>query len=192
MTLQEHLGDPRTCAESPVDLGDLEALAEQVSARILLDQVSEDTMGPIAVAQSGPDRHLPGHGESGATISPHYDRLSPSPGELRRSVQRDLAAGVHAVKMREVAVFCLGVVPVFQPFLELAVAADLHGGQSRAFRRELATQRRIPSENLRSRDHRVEQVADNLHVHGRPGTDTRRDLVAEDLVMHRGVVRSMG
>ena len=65
-------------------------------------------------------------------------------------------------------------IPVLQPFLQLACAADLVGGEPGAGGGELGAETGVDAEDLGGLDAVGEQVAEDLLVHRRAGADARR------------------
>ena len=111
------------------------------------EQVVEHAVGVVAVAEPGPEVDLPGERPAGAAVAAEFERLAGGGEQLGR-VGRDLLAGEDAPQMRDVAVAVLGVVLVFEPFLELAVLADLVGRDPAAEFDELGAEFGIDAENL--------------------------------------------
>ena len=73
-----------------------------------------------------------------------------------------------------VNVRCLHV-PVFKPFLKLAVAADLIRRKPVTRCGNLFAEVFVHSKNFRCADAIAEQVAQDLHVHRRPGANRRAE-----------------
>jgi hypothetical protein len=73
--------------------------------------------------------------------------------------------------MRDVPVLLLGrlVIPVFEPFLELAALADAVGSQATPSCCRPREEFGVPIELLSCLDGLLEEVTKNLPVHGRPG-----------------------
>jgi hypothetical protein len=108
----------------------------------------------------------------------------------------NLVARKQGVQMRDVPMmnFRRLQVPVLQPFLKLSRLADLQGREARARGGDLRAEFRIHAENFRCLDAVGEQVAQNFHVHRRPGADAgmavgMRVLRRQGRTGHQPVVR---
>jgi hypothetical protein len=88
------------------------------------EQIVEHAMGPVAVAEPGPQIDLPGERPTRAAVAPHVERLASGGQELRR-IAVDFLAREHGPQMRHMPMPICGVVDVFEPFLQLAVLTDL-------------------------------------------------------------------
>ena len=87
--------------------------------------------------------------------------------QLGRAARRDLVPGMQREQMRDVAMAGLRLVVVLEPFLDLAVPADLQRRQPR--RAPLAfAELRVAAEDRRgARIAVAEQLAEDLRVHRR-------------------------
>jgi hypothetical protein len=108
-------------------------------------------------------------------------------GQGRRFVEIDLVAREQAIEMRDVAVMRLGRlrIPIRLPLLQLPLRANPVRRQLRARGEQFACEIRVLAKNLRRLRGLVEQVAQQLHVHRRPGAD-RGAAGMRILGRHRG------
>src|SRR3954464_8320582 len=101
--------------------------------------------------QPCPTIDAPGDRPTGREVAPCVERHSGRLSQIRRLAKRNLAAGIQSVQMRNVAVPLLSglLVPILEPFLQLAALADLIGRQPTAVAIQLGTKVGVDAENLR-------------------------------------------
>jgi len=92
-----------------------------------VEHVLDDSEGMVAVEHSCPEICLPSEAPSGSHVASRLEGDGGCREEVGMAVGRDLVGGVEAVEMRDVAVLVLGIVGIDEPFLQLPVAAYLHG-----------------------------------------------------------------
>ena len=128
-----------------------------------------------------PQAEAPRRRPARGLVATNLQRLLHRRREFRRAAQRDVAPRIQAVEMRDVAMMdVLRLhVPILQPFLQLPRAPDLIRREPGARDGKLLAQVCVHAEGFRRLDRVREQVAQDLHVHRRPGADggTERMLV---------------
>ncbi len=173
MTLEEHLHDARQAAEVAIDLKRGMSV-EQVGIGTRRSQEGpENRMGMLRLAQTSPQIQPPRDSPAGRFVAPDFEGTTGGGREGGRPFDRDLAARVKAVEMRHVPVMHLRRlrVPIFQPFLQLPRGADLMGREPRAGVEERLPEVRIDVQEGARFDAMSEEVAENLSIHRRSGTD---------------------
>ena len=148
VALQQHLGDGRRAAEVAVDL-ERRVRVEHVGIGALgAEQELQDVVGVVAVGEPRPEIDPPRRRPARRLIAANFERPFHGRGELRRAPDVDVVAGKQAEQVRDMPVMDLGRlhVPVVEPFLQLAGAADLQRRQPRA-----SGAPRLPADRRRSR-----------------------------------------
>ena len=150
------------------------------------EQVADQAVGPVPVAEAGPEVHLPGHRPAGAVVPSQLERAAHRLGQRGRLRGGDAAARVEADEVGQVAVVRLRLVEVLAPLLELAAAADPVRGEPGERTLHLAAQLRVPADDLRGLDGVREELAQDRHVGGRRRGNLGLDAVrGAELVLRR-------
>ena len=124
MALEQHLGDAGRGAEIAVDL-ERAAEVEEVGEGALGELEVQLPVGEIAVVDAGPEGDAPGVAPAGAAVPAPLQQHLGGVEELRVG-RRDLARPGTAPQSGDMCRCVLfGTSMVVQPFLELAVLADL-------------------------------------------------------------------
>ena len=133
----------------------------------------------VAVAEPRPEVDPPRGGPAGRLIAANLERAFHGRREFGRAAHVDVVPGKQAEEVRHVAVVDLGRlhVPVVEPFLQLAGAADLQRRKPRARRAPLLPAGRRRRRGTRGLDRVGEQIAQDLHVHRRPHRQRRAERV---------------
>jgi len=107
-------------------------------------------MGAFAILEPRPEVQPPGNGPTGGDIAARLERSPDGGGEMGIAPQGDLVAGKEAVEVGDVPMLLLGRrgIPIFQPFLQLALPSDLIRGQPRPQAPEPVAKIRIHAEGV--------------------------------------------
>ena len=164
VALQQHLGDCRRAAEVAVDLK-RRVRVEHVGVGALgAEQELQDVVRVVAVAEPRPEVDPPRGGPAGRLIAANLERAFHGGREFGRAAHVDVVPGEQAEQVRHVPVVDLRRlhVPVVEPFLQLAGAADLQRRQPRASRAPPLLQVGVGPEGTRRLDRVAEQLAQDL------------------------------
>jgi LysR substrate binding domain len=163
LRLKEHFGDESRGGDGAIQLHRFGAcvvraapllVSGQIFVASLADQLGEDSVGPIAIGQPGPDPDFPGarpvttHGAVGGrsvvparaypsvagvpriealrvvAVPPQIHGHAGRGRQLGHAERIDLLARVNRVQVHEVAMAAVGIVDIGDPLLQLTEAAD--------------------------------------------------------------------
>jgi len=141
------------------------------------EQQLENLIRVLGVLEPGPEVQPPADAPAGGVVAANLQRLADRRRQLGRVVYVDLIARIQAVQVGDVAMMDVARlhVPVFEPLLKLAFLADLVRRQAGPRRLDLVAELSVHIENRRGVNAVREQIAKDLAVHRRPGTD--RDAI---------------
>ena len=123
--MQQHFRDAGARAKISVNL-ERPAQIKKIWQRALLQKAVELAEGEIAVADARPERNAPRITPARAAIAAPFQQNFCRRKEIGFR-GRDLRAGIQREQRRHVAMIIVRHIHVFEPFLELAVLADLIG-----------------------------------------------------------------
>ena len=127
VALQQHLGDCRRAAEVAVDLKRRVRVEHVRVGALRAEQELQDVVRVVAVAEPRPEVDPPGGGPARCLIAADLERAFHGCRQRGRAADVDVVPGEQTEQVRHVAVVDLRRlhVPVLEPFLQLAGAADL-------------------------------------------------------------------
>ena len=91
--------------------------------------VLDELQGMVTVEQTCPETHLPAHRPSTGGITTSHERLLHSRGGLGLGIRRDLTSWIGTPEVGDMTMARCLAVPVFQPFLHLAILPHHHRRQ---------------------------------------------------------------
>ncbi len=189
MALHQHLGDGGGGSEVAVNLERWVGV-EEVGQRFVAQEVGEEFVGAVAIAETGPEVDFPGEGPAGGTVTADIQRLAGG-GEEVGGGWSDLVGREETVEVGDVAVTLVGLRVFLDPFHEASVAGDADGCQSAQGILATATEGGIGTEDLFRSDAVFQKFADDLEVHGGTiGEDGGAAVREEEFVFGR--VRGIG
>ena len=133
---------------------------------------------------AGPEVDFPGERPAGRIVTALFQGDAGSLDEVRSLFRRNLCAREKAVQVRNVAILVVRVIPVLQPFRNLAVLARLCGREPLDGRLHLGTNILVDAQNLGRLDGVVQHVANNLVIH----RGAKADIVTA-MVVFWGIAR---
>ena len=184
--LEEHLGDGGGAAHVAVDLEGRVSVKEIWISALGAEQGTENAVGALAVLHACPKIEPPCDGPASGDVAACFQAVSHGGCELGRAAKGDLVARVKGVEVRDVAMASVrgGGVPILMPFLELARCADAVGRQSVAGGGNALGEFGIGAEDGGGAHAGVEEIAQDLIVHGGAGGEGDAGLM--------GVFRRVG
>ena len=92
-----------------------------------VQHVLDNREGVVAVEHASPEVGLPSQAPSRRHVASLVQRIGSGSEEVGMTIGRDLVRRIQAVEVGDVAMLVAWVVTVDEPFLQLSVAANLHG-----------------------------------------------------------------
>lgn len=131
--LHEHFHDACRTAEISVDLKGRMSVEQVFIASFRRQKQFQYVVSMVAIAQPRPKIDAPADTPPRRVVPADLQGTAGGGGEFGRFVHVDLPARIKAVEMRDMAVMHLRRlhVPVFEPFLQLAIRADPVGRKAR-------------------------------------------------------------
>ena len=133
--------------------------------------VVDELVGMVAIEEPCPETNLPAHRPSRRRVATMDERRAGGIEELRRAVRRDLCSGEHPIEMTHMTVCVVRVVPVFEPLLQLSPSSDLQGCHLTEACGIVVVELLVHAQHLAGGNDAVEELVDQLVVHGGPVGD---------------------
>ncbi len=179
VALQQHLRDARGGAEVAVDLEGRVQVEHVGREPVRPHQVPDQLVGPGAVLQPRPEVDLPRERPTRPVVTAQLQRPPRGLVQLGCPALGDLVARMQTVQVGDVPVSPLGLHPVGQPLLDVAPGADPRRRQPVPGRQCLSAEAGVHAEDFAGAGDAVEEVAQNLVVHGGPRADGGVRVVSE-------------
>ncbi|MNC14935.1 hypothetical protein D3C75_627270 [compost metagenome] len=192
MALHQHLGNACRSAEVAVNL-EGRMVIEQIGQGGFFEQLLGMGISLLPIQQPGPEVDDPCPAPAGMASPVGQAVLQGHPGGLRqfRGLPRaDGGARMQGEQMGDVAVAGIHFLIVHQPLLELAVLADFHSRQPGADGLPFFTQVPVRTQDPGGFHTGIQQLRNNLGIHGRPVTKGPRFTVGQSVAVFRGNGRS--
>jgi len=180
MALDEHFHHACRGSEIAVDLEGrmgveevgIGAASPGVDFFVDLDGAEEEfyhIIGMVAIEEACPEVDFPRQAPSRTFIAPEEERLAGGFHQFRGAVPGNFATRVDGPEVGDVAVFVVGIIFVFHPFLQLTVPADSVGGDLRNHFLQFSGELSIGIQKRGGLNAGFEKGPDDLVVHGRTG-----------------------
>ena len=129
MTLEKHLGDSRRAAKVSVDL-EGRVHVPKIIGRTILQQVTVEHIGMIAIVQTSPLIEFPAHAPSGSAVAAMLKHYARGLSQVGSSNGADLTTGMQSEEMVNMTMLVFRVIYIGAPLLQLSVATNLIGNQA--------------------------------------------------------------
>ena len=186
MTLHQHLGNTGRTTEVSVDLERrmriekigicTSVLAFFIGRRTYL--FGNQLISVVTIEQPRPETNFPTHRPAGRMVAATVKRFLGSLHQHRRIIG-DLPTRIESPQMGNVAMAIPGVVPVFEPLLQLSPTPDLHRSQLRGYRTQAVDKNRLLAHHRSGIDGIGEKIVDHLVVHRRTSNDHKRAFAVD-------------